>query len=292
MSQFISKLQYKTFEKGEFSDEQTRDLEQTLSLIKSFPWDMQRGVDVQLTGPGVVIVGALGDYLKIGLFYSGKFSVYYLNADNHLYEYHTDDLNEACGKVNDFFSGNLNIEDWEKHFFNIGNRAHLLTQAFEYRINATVFYARFGLMVIVIVFYLLMCIVFFVLRRPVLAACLFLSFGSLFTLSTAMLLRIYFRSKNLVLQISKGTNEFKFGDNVEQKVYLKSEITQINMYGHPVGRSKQLLTIMEISFNNGRIIKFPGLLIDPIDLLAKLSEKVPINYLEQNSLFRKSVWEY
>jgi hypothetical protein len=37
MLEFISKLQYKTYEKGEFSDENRRSLEETLQLIKDFP---------------------------------------------------------------------------------------------------------------------------------------------------------------------------------------------------------------------------------------------------------------
>jgi hypothetical protein len=55
MAEFISKLQYKTYEKGEFSDEKARSLEETIQLIKNFPWEEQRGGDVQLTGPSVTI---------------------------------------------------------------------------------------------------------------------------------------------------------------------------------------------------------------------------------------------
>ena len=54
MPEFISKLQHKTYEKGEFSDEKVRSLDETIKLIKTFPWDAERTLtDVQLTGSSV-----------------------------------------------------------------------------------------------------------------------------------------------------------------------------------------------------------------------------------------------
>ena len=64
MPDFISKLQYKNYEKGEFSDEKVRGLDETIQLIKNFPWTKQRGVDVQLTGPSVTIQNEYAEYLK------------------------------------------------------------------------------------------------------------------------------------------------------------------------------------------------------------------------------------
>jgi hypothetical protein len=88
MPEFISKLQHNTYEKGEFSDEQPRDLEETINLIKDFPWDAERTLtDIQLTGPSVTILDNDLNYLKLGLYFGGKFCVYYLDKDNHLYEY-------------------------------------------------------------------------------------------------------------------------------------------------------------------------------------------------------------
>jgi hypothetical protein len=78
MPEFISKIQYKTYEKGEFSDEKVRNVEETLSLIKEFPWNEQRGVDVQPTGPSVTIQDEYVNYLKVGLYFNGKFCLYYL----------------------------------------------------------------------------------------------------------------------------------------------------------------------------------------------------------------------
>lgn len=37
MLQLTSKIQHNTYEKGEFSDEQPRDLDETIRLIKDFP---------------------------------------------------------------------------------------------------------------------------------------------------------------------------------------------------------------------------------------------------------------
>ncbi|QEC79944.1 hypothetical protein [Mucilaginibacter ginsenosidivorax] len=85
MPQFISKLQRNTYEKGEFSDEQPRNLDETIQLIKDFPWDLERPLtDIQLTGPSVTIQDAELNYLKLGLYFGGKFCVYYLDKDNQI----------------------------------------------------------------------------------------------------------------------------------------------------------------------------------------------------------------
>jgi lipase chaperone LimK len=54
MPEFISKVQHKTYEKGEFSDEKVRTLQETIELIKAFPYDDERALtSVELTGPSV-----------------------------------------------------------------------------------------------------------------------------------------------------------------------------------------------------------------------------------------------
>ena len=134
MPEFISKLQHKTYEKGEFSDEKVRSLDETIKLIKTFPWDAERTLtDVQLTGPSVTIRDEDINYLKVGLYFNGKYCLYYLDSDNHLYEYHAPDIDDACIKVADFFNASLDLQKFEKHFLNVGNKAYFDTNYFEYR---------------------------------------------------------------------------------------------------------------------------------------------------------------
>jgi hypothetical protein len=42
MLQLTSKLQHNTYEKGEFSDEQSRNVDETIQLIKNFPWGCRK----------------------------------------------------------------------------------------------------------------------------------------------------------------------------------------------------------------------------------------------------------
>src|ERR1700740_3678003 len=134
MPEFISKLQHKTYEKGEFSDEKSRGLDETIELVKNFPWDSERTLtDIQLTGPSITIQDEYVNYLKVGLYFNGKFCLYYLDNENHLYEYHAADITEACKTLADFFEGKLDLGKFDKHFFNIGNEPHFLTSSFEYR---------------------------------------------------------------------------------------------------------------------------------------------------------------
>jgi hypothetical protein len=85
MPAFISKVQHKTYEKGEFTDEKERSLAETISLINDFPWDKERPLtDIQLTGPSVTICDEDVNYLKVGLYFNGKYCLYFLGGDNHL----------------------------------------------------------------------------------------------------------------------------------------------------------------------------------------------------------------
>jgi len=43
-NQLISKVQYKNFEPGEFTDRRGRTYDETIALIEAFPWSQQRAV--------------------------------------------------------------------------------------------------------------------------------------------------------------------------------------------------------------------------------------------------------
>jgi len=293
MPEFISKIQYKICEKGEFFDEQPRSLDETLAIIKSFPWDVQRGADVQLSGPGVVIKNEAGAYLKVALYFNGKFSIYYLDAGDYLYEYHTPDLIDECQKVQEFFEGNLNLERFDKHFFNIGNKAHFITRSFEYRINPVKEYFRISSIGVMATFYfVVICFAAMQPGFPIIFAVLFLCVAIFLLFTDAMTIKVYTKAKNLSITISKGADNFLFNDGAGPVKYLKSDILELNIYGEAGGRNKQILTIMELIFKNGATIKFPGMLIDPLEFLMKLPEDVKRNNFKQNTFYRKSVWEY
>jgi hypothetical protein len=193
MTELTSKLQYKNYEKGEFTDQQSRNLQDTLTLIKNFPWDTRRGTDIQETGPGIIIAGENGDSLKVGLYFNGKLCLYYLDADNHMYEYHTDDMDVVNKAVTDFFAGSLDITDYDKHLFNIGNKAHFTTKPFEYKISALSEYARVSFLIIATVFYLILAIVFIINGISIIGGCVIFILGLFLGFMDWVIIKMYLR---------------------------------------------------------------------------------------------------
>jgi hypothetical protein len=266
MTQFISKLQYKTCEKGEFFDEQARTFDETLTLIKNFPWNDQRGADVQLSGPGIVIEGPDGDYLKIALYFNGKFNAYYLDAGNHLYEYHTADINDDCTKVKEFFTGTLNREGFEKHFFNIGNRAHFTTANFEYTITAW----RAGAFPLFMCLYALLLTTALIRVSGKLTMAISLIIVMIGTLISTYRYAIY---RNSYLKLSKGHDDFLFGEDKNNIIaYNKQDIKEVIIYERQ--SRNYSYDSAKIILNNGTVLKLPGLLISNFRLMSKFSDKV------------------
>ena len=286
MPQFVSKLQHNTYEKGEFSDEQPRDLDETIDLIKSFPWDQERSLtDIQLTGPSVTIQDNDLNYLKLGLYFGGKFCVYYLDKDNHLYEYHVPDLNSVSNLVSGFFAQNLDLKLFDKHLFNVGNRAHFITKSFIYRISAWKF---FMLISIFFIYLFLLSLSLFTAKYNTatifpLGLMLFL-FGSFL----AYALYRYLQTRHQYLQISKGNNIFSFGYNEHQIVtYNKSDIQQVIYYAGKGNSSRNLSDDVEVYFKDGSGIKISNMLVSVVELLTKFKDHadnytVPVNFKTKN----------
>jgi hypothetical protein len=292
MPQFISKLQHKSYEKGEFSEEQERTLEETLSLIKTFPWDEERPLtDVQLTGPSVTIQNKNGEYLKVGLYFNGKFCLYFLNKGNHVYEYHAPDIDGACGFVSDYFNNQLDLQKFEKHLFDISANKHFENKDFDYTINLYDFYLRLILTTGLSLFIVTLTI-FIIIKSPsLLIIVLFISLSFLTLIAPYITLKFYLRSKNMVLHISKGHEEFQFGDIDEVQTYLKSDITKISIYGSRNSKGSHSFNIIEIHFKDETQIEFPGWLIDPFLLESKF-QNINLNFIQKSSTIRKRMWNF
>ncbi len=285
MPQFISKLQYDTYEKGEFSDEQPRGLDETIRLIEEFPWHTGRGSAIEVTGPSVTIQDNSLNYLKIGLYFNGKFCVYYLDNDDHFYEYHAVTMESVNNIVLDFFKNNLNLKLFEKHFFSIGKRQHFETDKFEYRMETSLFYLYLTFGVIFVTLFGGYIIIMSILG-------LNLSFYPLLIASFPGLILLYlvyttFKNKDKFsyLQISKGKNKFLYGKD-EQHIneYNKKNIKEIlcfksilpsNRYG---GSS---LRKFKIIFNDKQRIEFTSSLIPTDMFFDKFSSdlNIPITYI-------------
>jgi hypothetical protein len=266
MLQLISKLQHNTYEKGEFSDEQSRDLEETIQSVKDFPWDAERALtDIQLTGPSVTIQDDDINYLKLGLYFNGKFCVYYLDRDNHLYEYHAKTIDEACGLVADFFSQTLDLSLFEKHFFNIGNKPHFITNDFIYRFNSAKMFAV-GLVVSVYLLFLFSVLLFTAIgKEKAMPVSVILTVVITLGILIGYIAATTMKGRHQYLQISKGKTQFSYGyDEQHIVVYDKVDIKEIS---YTLG-GKGSVGNIKIIFKNGEFIQ-PANLLDGLTLLEK-----------------------
>jgi len=296
MPEFISKLQHKTYEKGEFSDEKVRNLDETVDLIKTFPWDTERTLtDIQLTGPSVTIRDEDINYLKIGLYFNEKYCLYYLDRDNHLYEYHAPNIDDACKIVADFFNSQLGLDKFEKKFISMGSIKHFENASFDYTVNPVTFYPRFVFSIILPLLLILCGIMILTLDAPLFIRFTFVPviiFSSLFVLYSAYLqLKYYLKSKDLLLTLSAGSNVFQFG-NIDNMInYNKTNIEIINIYGNTGSKGSHVLDLMEINFIDGSKIEIPGLLIDPFLFRSKFIN-IKIEQFQKAAVIRKSMWQF
>lgn len=296
MPEFISKIQHNTYEKGEFSDEKERTLEETLELIKTFPWDNERTLtDIQLTGPSITIQDEYLNYLKIGLYFGGKYCLYYLDNDSHLYEYHAPTIEDVYVFVTDFFNGRLNLQKFDKHLINIGSRKHFENGNFDYTISKEKIYLRFIFTLLFGLFIAIMGVVFIFIHTPLLAKLILIPFYFLMTTAMAytlfLMVGYYRKSKDMFLHLSSGNNNFQFGIGDEIKDYNKSDITDITIYGSASSKGTPVFNIIEIKFINNSILEFPVFLIDQFLVQTKFPG-IKINIIYKVSELRKRRWKY
>jgi hypothetical protein len=274
-SRLISKTQYKRSEQGEFHDAGRRDLGETLLLIENYPWASERaGAPVELTCPSITIEHPAGTCLKIGIYFSGKFALYFLNARGRLYFEVADTLLQACQRVSEFF---------QREDFRMGKRqlafnpaAHFRTKSFEYEVNfkAALQFFRFPV-------YLTPAILLFGwMKSSTYSAGFSWIAGPIAVLMLYLLCSplIYFYfdyqafDRHKFLRLSTGHHDFMFGTTDKARVYKKEDIAEIAAYGGRNSRSFwSFCEVFVITFHNGEYIQFTSLLISG----GKLRKKFP-----------------
>jgi len=273
MPELISKVQYKTYEKGEFSVQKARNLDETITLIKDFPWDAERTLtDIQLTGPSVTIQDNDLNYLKIGLYFNSKYCLYYLDNENHLFEYHANDMEDTCKVVTDFFEGSLDLQPFEKHFFNVGNLAHFITNYFEYREKPWRILMLTGFLLVYGIGFAFADVAISKLKEGYLIVIIVLISAFFYYILGKIYFAAFMNRKNY-LQLSKGNDVFSFGFNEDTiNTYNKKDIDQIIIYRSGGNRNPNLISVYEIYFKDGRMIKFSNMLISDIYFAGKFPD--------------------
>jgi hypothetical protein len=285
MPEFISKLQYKTSEKGEYSDEKARSLEETIELVKSFPWAREQYADVSVTGPSITIQDYNGNFLKAGIYFGGRHSLYYMDNKHRYYVLMNVTIDVVFGKVNDFFKGQIDLQSFEKARFSFGAKGYFATNKFEYR---TEFWYGMLLMIVWAVFFLMFFIpaVLSQVLQPLNPLGFFLlGIDVLFGWPLVCFFKKYYQ-RNQYLRISRGNDVFLFGeDQASVTSFNKNDIIEIIHCVDSGSRSPNMLEIIEIVFKDHTSIKFSNILISYSTLATKLSDKwkFPTTTISKNS---------
>ncbi|MCC8409058.1 hypothetical protein LJ707_08955 [Mucilaginibacter sp. UR6-1] len=274
MPKLISKLQHKNYETGEFSDEKARDLDETISLIKAFPWEDERHLtDIQLTGPSVTICNEAGEYLKIGLYFNHKFALYYINRKEKLHEFYTADIEEVTLTVHSFFQDTLPIKLFNRKHFSFNSKKHFSTRDFTYEFNIYLWWLKILFGGLFTMFFLWTGLVIMYNYASIFA---------IFCIIPAVVLyrdiNHYLYSKGIKIIISKGKDHFYLYTATTKNKLYKRDIEKVIVSEIPFSRHPARLC-SEIIFKDGRSIKLSSLVIQPLTLASKLKNaKVEYKY--------------
>ncbi|MES2454202.1 MAG: hypothetical protein V4594_01620 [Bacteroidota bacterium] len=276
--QLISKVQYKRSEKGEFHEIASRNLEETVALIKNYPWNTERSLaSIELTCPSVTIEYPNGTYLKAGPYFSGKFSLYYLAYNKKVYLKTVETIEEVCQWVSRYFEQKGQLDFSEKYGFTFSPEIHFRTNPFEYTVNVNNIakYYRF--------LFFMMCVI------PVMCLLKFADHPEGFSFQTPVILMgfflflfspliyLYFNylsaDKDKYLQLSRGHDDFTFGTYEEKIKYSKQDIIRIEAYGMHNSRSLwRESEVFVITLHNGEQLKFSSLLIPGYTFRSKFPD--------------------
>jgi len=275
----LSKIQYNNCETGEYKEEKDRTLEETIRLIETYPWEEQRkNLKVDLTNPSVTLENAAGDFLKLALYYNGKFVLYFLDRNHKLYIKSFFQKSEAYPFIKTFFAS----EDFDPAGFRrqptmFSYHAPFIDQDFHYHLTKKdIFYfllrtTGFNFAIALFVFgmfffYALKGSVHFFPAIPGLSITFLLGGG----LHLILFSNYYPYAKDKLLILSRGNDTFFFGPETAPQQFDKKQIARVTQYNSS-GRRNGFSGYewVSIEFNDGNSIAIPSLLIDSTDLVKK-----------------------
>jgi hypothetical protein len=267
MPSLITKLQFKNYEIGEFTDERERCLEEILGLIQSFPWLKETGsTDNQLTGPSVTVQNTHNEYLKISLnkYYDERYGMYLLTANDKVWVKFSKDVNEVKSVVTDFFANSLTTLSFKLRA-GYGLAKHFHTSNFKYKRSP-----RRALSLNVFIILLFISIPTLMLMLPATKpAILFLSILELYIgFLLFKVLLAYIKFNNTTLIISKNNNEFYLQTGKKSIRYHKSQIKGILVH-ETYSRNPNGVKVFELIFIDGTVLRLNNLLIPTYQFLSK-----------------------
>lgn len=285
MTTRIAKVQYKNFEAGEFVDARERSYEETVEMIKGFPWNAQREqIVIELTNPSVTIEGKNNDFLKLMPYYHQKYALHYFNEEQALFTKSFVHLDEVFPFVKMFFeqprfepAGFRKQTTWFqsnlKHFATSDFRYCLTRESVRKYLWATSginFLFSAGMLPLVVKS-------LFGMYIPPLIIILILMFVMGGGVNLLFFFNLYKNAKGKILVMSKGNDIFYFGELDNPVKYSKKDlsefiITKFSGSRNPYGG----FAVSTLKMKDGTVLTVPNILVDHSALADKLFEFKPI----------------
>jgi len=292
-NQLITKVQYKNFEPGEFTDRRGRTYDELIQLIENFPWEQQRDhLQVGPTNPSMTIEGEYRHFVKLTLYYHDRFILYYLDDAGHLYTKSFPRYQDAYPYLQSFFADStLDTSDLElQHFWLQGKAVHFLDQEFRYTINSPKRIFLTSLMIIYGLFVLATtAAAFATLHANNNAAILIFVFLTLILLLGGLTMtQLYNHLRAVIgkeLILSRGSETFYYGKAGQLQQWYKKNIVAIvdfspSRSNTPNGNNFGKIVRIDIRETDAqtapiRCIYIPSILISDYNLLPKFPTIVP-----------------
>ena len=270
MEQLISKLQYKNYEKGEFTSEEARSLQDTIKLITDFPWAAERHITaVELTGGSVTIQDVDSNYLKVSYDRLDKFRVYVYMVKSKSFQYKMLEMDDVQKIVKAFFEGHYVVDGYTPDYRHLP-KAHFITNDFICEVTPK---RIFWFMLMTIVYTITFSTIFLwaIISKPVtlpFVVCFAVMWMFFCGFNCMLFANYYYYSRYMFLRLSKGHDTFLFGTKNNYKKYNKSDIGTVTGYGpanyknywHSNRVTWSNFEIYVIKFKNGEQIVINSLL--------------------------------
>lgn len=286
MTEVVSKLQHKEFETGEFIDEKVIAFSECQKIIEEFPWDKEReNLKVGLTNPSITFQKGESNYLKLSTSYNQKFVLNYFNESQELYSKTYNSYFDALPLIEQYFnkstfdSTELRKENtWLKNI-----RQHFETQNFIYEVtftSARKYLIKTSLINFCLTIGLILLPIF--IKNRHLEYYDFLVFGLISFLvggglNIILFLNHYSFAKGKLLILSRGNDNFYFGESIDLTHYNKNEILNYTTIRHHSNRSPiNEFAVLRIEMKNGEIIRIPSIYLDHYSWERKLYNCVKV----------------
>lgn len=271
-----SKIQYNTFEAGEFTDVQKIDFDTAIRIIETFPWKAQRNdINIDLTAPSVSFEYSPDSILKLALYFNNKWVLNFFDGKD-LFSKSFIDYKSAYPFLQYFFEHKTidytvfkKENTWLKKIDH-----HFRSNNFIYSVNGKNAWQLFNSSTKMYFLMSTVSIGIMILFFPFNTISIFISLILLTVpagINYLLTFNYYLYSKDKILQLSQGSDTFFWGNRDELIEYRKFEIAEIiirknKSFRCPWGD----FTLTYLYFKNGDVIKIPSILLDGLNIHFKI----------------------